>query len=441
MRRGARDHAKIALEINATIAFLDAVGAAVSRRAVEDLLRTVTGHSYRHDLVAQFVSAYFETGVVVVSGSDFGTASGPTNGGQNGGRGPFRDHTGTTSKHTGDHNGTIPQHSALASPPAAPVNTLPGPLGDHTGTTSKHAGDHTGTAPASLAFSANGVRDHSGTTSKHTGDHTGTKNGATTTPAHTRVPAALDLLAISVSSIQASSQDPSVDLGQASYGAPPVFFNKNPCVTAATEIAARTPDETTTARSLPVAFRGGPGSTRSEGVDDPGRSPTQAANPEAMRRAPVAPQPARAPRQPMLKLLGAPGTPATEHAWVTALREAVHGFIGIPLCHLDGEQRITFGRYHAWRFAACTKNESVNKRRGGQIAKAYGDMAHADQFMDCTVGEIIKLCRRYHNATGGAPWFDPWLIKAIDDHYEPKVKPPKPIPTYTAPIPTTGVLT
>jgi hypothetical protein len=141
----------------------------------------------------------------------------------------------------------------------------------------------------------------------------------------------------------------------------------------------------------------------------------------------TSPQP-RAPKQTALRLLDAPGTPATEHAWVTQLKADYEAIRRTILCHLTGEQRVTLGRYHAWRFANCTKFEHINRRKGGQIGAAYAAMAVCDQFMDLRASQIIGLCKRYAATIKDAPFFDPWLIKAVDDGWQPKVIPPIPHP-------------
>jgi hypothetical protein len=228
------------------------------------------------------------------------------------------------------------------------------------------------------------------------------------------------------------------------FNAPLVFVNTNPSGTPATKIAGSpTAVENPTGndgndrqRSLPVGPVRNGGRTpvvaptrAADGREGASAEPSGPTHPLAPTAPVPGAKPSAEPKQPALLLLGKPGTPATEYPWVTELRAAVRAFLRTPLARLDGEQRVLFGRYHAWRWAGCTKSESTNRRHGGVIAAAYGVMARSDQFMDLSISALIRLCQRYSDSVGGTPWRDPWLLKAVDDGYQPKPLPP---------VPTTG---
>jgi len=80
---------------------------------------------------------------------------------------------------------------------------------------------------------------------------------------------------------------------------------------------------------------------------------------------------------------------------------------------LKPEGRIALGRYHAFRFAYCTKSEGRNRTQGLKIATAFAGMASSPRYADMTVARYLELAERVHEANGKAPWFDPWRIKVF----------------------------
>ena len=98
--------------------------------------------------------------------------------------------------------------------------------------------------------------------------------------------------------------------------------------------------------------------------------------------------------------------------WVEPLHEAVAAIMDRPIDTLSPEERIAFGRECAFRFGHCTASERTNKSHGAQFAKGFGGMAYSD-YGELTVRLYLTAGERFDRLNGGAPWFDPWLIKAV----------------------------
>jgi hypothetical protein len=87
-----------------------------------------------------------------------------------------------------------------------------------------------------------------------------------------------------------------------------------------------------------------------------------------------------------------------------------------PLRSLTIEERLLCGRYHAFRFANCTKSETKNRNAGAKAAVAFAKMADSALYADLTVRDYVDEAAVYHaTMMGGAPWHDPFAIRAVAD--------------------------
>jgi hypothetical protein len=48
------------------------------------------------------------------------------------------------------------------------------------------------------------------------------------------------------------------------------------------------------------------------------------------------------------------------------------------------------------------------------LASAFASMAISG-LSTLTVGEYVALAQRYHELSGGAPWYEPFLVKGVMD--------------------------
>lgn len=100
-------------------------------------------------------------------------------------------------------------------------------------------------------------------------------------------------------------------------------------------------------------------------------------------------------------------------SWVTPLKVAAQALARMLLSQLDAEQRFTLGRYHAFRFGNCTVNERKNRRAGTKVAAGIGGLAADFRYGQITVQQYVNFAAKVHEQREAAPWFDPWLIKAV----------------------------
>ena len=100
--------------------------------------------------------------------------------------------------------------------------------------------------------------------------------------------------------------------------------------------------------------------------------------------------------------------------WVTPLRDAAKAIAEVRIRDLSLEQRLTLGRYFAWRFSNCTVSEARNKNAGAKATIAFAKMADSKLYADLTVRQYIDEAHVYHDRfMGGAPFYDPWAIRAV----------------------------
>lgn len=96
--------------------------------------------------------------------------------------------------------------------------------------------------------------------------------------------------------------------------------------------------------------------------------------------------------------------------WVVPLRDACLAIKTRELQTLTADERLTLGRYHAYKFGNCTKDELRNRRHGVDIAKGLLGMAQHREWGTLTVAAYANYgCKTLENR-GGAPFFDPWLV-------------------------------
>jgi hypothetical protein len=123
--------------------------------------------------------------------------------------------------------------------------------------------------------------------------------------------------------------------------------------------------------------------------------------------------------------VAAGSTASEELEWVTTLRADTNAIKELELRQLTPEQLVTLGRYHAWRFAYCTRSESSNRSKGQSIATAFAKMALSKQFADLKVFQYVDLGARLHELRGKTPWYEPFDIIVVD-------REPDPIPCSTS---------
>lgn len=85
-------------------------------------------------------------------------------------------------------------------------------------------------------------------------------------------------------------------------------------------------------------------------------------------------------------------------AWTGEITEAVRVLKTRELRSLSAEERFTLARYHAFRFAGCTKSEPTNRRKAVALATSLVNLSdrisrNADR-ADLTVDEYVALAAR-----------------------------------------------
>lgn len=98
--------------------------------------------------------------------------------------------------------------------------------------------------------------------------------------------------------------------------------------------------------------------------------------------------------------------------WLPAIRDAVRAMLPRRLRDLTADERFTLGRYHAWRWANCTRSEKVNRSRASGIATGIAALGRDRDFGDLTVGEYVAHADAVWNERGQTPWHRPWDISA-----------------------------
>lgn len=91
-------------------------------------------------------------------------------------------------------------------------------------------------------------------------------------------------------------------------------------------------------------------------------------------------------------------TEVTAPAWVSEVTESVRSIKLRELRSLSADERFTLARYHALRFAGCTKSEPTNRRKAVALATSLVNLSdrisrNADR-ADLTVDEYVALAAR-----------------------------------------------
>ena len=108
-----------------------------------------------------------------------------------------------------------------------------------------------------------------------------------------------------------------------------------------------------------------------------------------------------------------PSGSAVARSWRDELDLEFEAIRKLEIQALSPSQRVTLGRYHAWRFANCSASEAKNRRAGAKIAGSFATMATVFELSDLSVDEYVLVAERYFAASGGAPWFTPFDVKAM----------------------------
>lgn len=91
-------------------------------------------------------------------------------------------------------------------------------------------------------------------------------------------------------------------------------------------------------------------------------------------------------------------TKVTAPTWVFEVTESVRSIKQRELRSLSADERFTLARYHALRFAGCTKSEPTNRRKAVSLATSLVNLSdrisrNSDR-ADLTVDEYVALAAR-----------------------------------------------
>jgi hypothetical protein len=107
--------------------------------------------------------------------------------------------------------------------------------------------------------------------------------------------------------------------------------------------------------------------------------------------------------------------------WVPKLREDVNAIRDKRIRELSVQERLLVARYHAYRFANCTKSLSRNRKAGADIVVGIAKLASSELYADLTVSQYVAAALRYHTEIAdGAPWRNPFMIRALEEGLEPR---------------------
>ncbi|MGH7714844.1 MAG: hypothetical protein ACREML_02495 [Vulcanimicrobiaceae bacterium] len=100
--------------------------------------------------------------------------------------------------------------------------------------------------------------------------------------------------------------------------------------------------------------------------------------------------------------------------WVEPLRLAVKSSVdaGKRLCDLSADETFDLARYHAWRWANCTKSERSNRSKARSIASGISNIAKDRRYGELTVRDYIAHADQVWKSGSEAPWFRPWDVTA-----------------------------
>jgi hypothetical protein len=101
--------------------------------------------------------------------------------------------------------------------------------------------------------------------------------------------------------------------------------------------------------------------------------------------------------------------------WVEDMRFLMQAIATKPLVVLDADERFLLARYHAWRFANCTKDEGTNRSRASSIAAGITNLANHKDFCTMTAAEYVTQAKALWTKRGERPWYKPWDITSQFD--------------------------
>jgi hypothetical protein len=98
--------------------------------------------------------------------------------------------------------------------------------------------------------------------------------------------------------------------------------------------------------------------------------------------------------------------------WIEPLVATAKDLRKITIATFTPEQRMIAGRYHAYRYGNCSKNEARNKKFGARMATAFAKMS-ISALSRLTFAEYVAYANKYHEMSGGSPWYEPFLIQGV----------------------------
>lgn len=106
------------------------------------------------------------------------------------------------------------------------------------------------------------------------------------------------------------------------------------------------------------------------------------------------------------------GDAAVAAPWVLTLKDQVRPLLDGPLPGLMLEQRLVLGRYVAYRFANCTKNEPANRKNGLKFAGQIAEISSKKRFSAVSVREFLGAANRVWEASEKYPLYSLWTVSA-----------------------------
>ncbi len=100
-------------------------------------------------------------------------------------------------------------------------------------------------------------------------------------------------------------------------------------------------------------------------------------------------------------------------AWVSEVRRSVNAVGAKPLSELTGDERFTLARYHAWRWANCTKDEQRNRKAAGDIASGIANLAFHHIYGGMSVLDYVQAGDEAWNRRGRYPMKSSWQVVGV----------------------------
>lgn len=98
--------------------------------------------------------------------------------------------------------------------------------------------------------------------------------------------------------------------------------------------------------------------------------------------------------------------------WVLALKDRVGTTLDAWLPTLGLDERLTLGRYMAYRFANCTSQEPRNVKMGRKFAGQIAEMSQRKRFAAVNVREFLGAAKRVWESSGQYPLYGLWVVSA-----------------------------